>query len=136
MKRVALFSLLIGIVACPRDESVTTTKKTTVDETVPARTMPETTPSAPTSALADREARAALDRALVMLITDQMLLYEDLRPVVSVMTIAVKDGTATLGGSATEAQQKQLIDVTQNVRGIRRVENRLSVAPTTPMPSE
>ena len=84
MPRILLMSVLVGVVACQREEPAATAAKKPTDETVPARTMPAPTPSTKkttttTTTTMDARAQAALDMSLAMLMKDQMLLHENLR---------------------------------------------------------
>jgi len=139
MQRILLMSVLVGVVACQAEEPAATAAKKPTDETVPARTMPAPTPSTKTTTTTtttmDARAQAALDMSLAMLMKDQMLLHENLRPVMSNINVNVKDGVATLGGRATEAEQTMLVDVAKSIRGITRVDNRLEGATPGAMPN-
>ena len=140
MQRILLMSVLVGVVACPSEEPAATAARKPTDETVPARTMPAPTPSTKTTTTTttttmDARAQAALDMSLAMLMKDQMLLHENLRPVMANINVDVKDGVATLGGRATEAEQTMLVDVAKSIRGITRVDNRLEGATPGAMPN-
>jgi len=160
MKRIMLVSVLLGVASCGRDEGTATTgRKPMDDRSVPASTKEPSTPSGtmpsgttpsgtmPSSQTpSDASAKpmtpppgagqdsAMSDEAITAMIREKMMLDDQLKPVATKVDVVTKDGVVTLVGPATAAEELAIVEIAENAKGVKRVENKLEAPSEAPSP--
>ena len=138
MKPIMLVSLVLGIVGCERDDGTAATgRKPMDDRSVPASTKEPSTPSATTPMMPPPSAgrdSATSDEAITVMIREQMLLDDQLKPVAGKVDVVTKDGVVTLVGPATAAEELAIVEIAENAKGVKRVENKLEAPSEAPSP--
>jgi len=115
--------------------SGTTPSGTTPSGTTPSSQTPSDASAKPmTPPPGAGQDSAMSDEAITAMIREKMMLDDQLKPVATKVDVVTKDGVVTLVGPATAAEELAIVEIAENAKGVKRVENKLEAPSEAPSP--